>query len=122
MFVDTLFRYSLNHAAEVMNPYVQNYSCVPFTPSYQPCELGNYASYSINVTGANEVIAGIKFARENKIRLVIKNTGHEYDHFYISTSLARVEWNGLKLIMLQFRGQVFRHGRFIPLDALSKHD
>lgn len=67
-----------------MNPYVQNYSCVPFTPSSQPCELGNYASYSISVTGADDVIAGIKFARENNIRLVIKNTGHEYDYFSAS--------------------------------------
>jgi hypothetical protein len=77
-----------------MNPYVQNYSCVPFTPSSQTCELGNYASYSINVTGADDVIAGIKFARENNIRLVIKNTGHEYDYFYFSASPAVVEWNG----------------------------
>lgn len=69
----------LNHAAEVMNPAIQNYSCVPFTPASQPCEMGNYASYSINVTGANDAIAGIRFARENNIRLVIKNTGHEYD-------------------------------------------
>lgn len=67
-----------------MNPYVQNYSCVPYTPSSQPCQLGNYASYSINVTGADDVIAGIKFARKNNIRLVIKNTGHEYDHFSAS--------------------------------------
>lgn len=67
-----------------MNPYTQNYSCVPFTPSFQPCELGNYASYSINVTGADDVIAGIKFARKNNIRLVIKNTGHEYSYFSAS--------------------------------------
>lgn len=71
----------LNHAAEVMNPATQNYSCVPFTPASQPCETGNYASYSINVTVANDAIAGIRFARENNIRLVIKNTGHEYDSF-----------------------------------------
>jgi hypothetical protein len=35
-------------------------------------------SYVINVTGAEDVQAGIKFARENNVRLVIKNTGHEY--------------------------------------------
>ncbi|KAL4923302.1 FAD-dependent oxidoreductase [Aspergillus undulatus] len=72
---DTTF---LNHPAEVMNPPTQNYSCVPFTPSSQPCKLGNYASYSINVTGADDVIAGVKFARENNVRLVIKNTGHDF--------------------------------------------
>ncbi|KAL3471721.1 hypothetical protein BJX99DRAFT_236874 [Aspergillus californicus] len=68
----------LNHAAEIMNPAVQNYSCVPFTPSSQPCVAAHYPSYSINVTGADDAIAGIKFARENNIRLVIKNTGHDF--------------------------------------------
>lgn len=60
-----------------MNPAFQNQSCDPFTPTDQPCELGNYVSYSINVTEAADVVAGIKFAAEKNIRLVIKNTGHE---------------------------------------------
>jgi hypothetical protein len=63
--------------SEIMNPAFQNQSCDPFTPTDTPCELGNYATYSINVTGANDVIAGINFARRNNVRLVIKNTGHE---------------------------------------------
>ncbi|KAI9697553.1 MAG: hypothetical protein M1820_007752 [Bogoriella megaspora] len=66
------------HPAEIMNPAFQNQSCDPFTPTETPCELGNYASYSINVTGAGDVTAGIKFAKENNVRLVIKNTGHDY--------------------------------------------
>ncbi|KAL1872947.1 hypothetical protein Daus18300_004085 [Diaporthe australafricana] len=56
----------------------QNQSCDPFTPASEPCELGNYASYSINVTGVEDVLAGIQFAKENNIRLVIKNTGHDF--------------------------------------------
>lgn len=60
-----------------MNPAVQNQSCNPYTPTGRPCELGNYASYSINVTGAEDIIAGITFAKEKNVRLVIKNTGHE---------------------------------------------
>ncbi|KAL4956091.1 hypothetical protein BDW69DRAFT_203695 [Aspergillus filifer] len=72
---DTTF---INHPAEVMNPPTQNYSCVPFTSSSQTCNMGNYASYSINVTGADDVIAGVNFARENNVRLVIKNTGHDF--------------------------------------------
>jgi hypothetical protein len=60
-----------------MNPYFQNQSCDPFTSASKPCELGNYAAYSINVTSAGDVIAGIRFAVENNIRLVIKTTGHE---------------------------------------------
>ena len=41
---------------------------------------GNIAEYSINVTSAGDVAAGVKFAQEKNIRLVIKNTGHEYDN------------------------------------------
>ncbi|KAL4914775.1 hypothetical protein BDW62DRAFT_204282 [Aspergillus aurantiobrunneus] len=68
----------LDNAAEVMDPGTQNYSCVPFTSPSQPCALGNYASYWINVTGADDVIAAIRFARQNNIRLAIKNTGHDF--------------------------------------------
>ncbi|KAI1303965.1 putative FAD-dependent isoamyl alcohol oxidase [Xylaria venustula] len=64
--------------AEIMNGYYQNQSCDPFTDSSKPCELGNYASYSINVTGADDVIAAINFAQEQNVRLVVKSTGHDY--------------------------------------------
>ncbi|KAH7324398.1 putative isoamyl alcohol oxidase [Stachybotrys elegans] len=65
--------------AEIINPYFQNQSCNAFygVPD-TPCELGNLASYSINVTSAEDVIAGVQFAREKDIRLVVKNTGHDY--------------------------------------------
>ena len=60
-----------------MQTYFANQSCDPFTPESQPCELGNYASYAVNVSSNEDVIAAVRFARENKIRLVIRNTGHE---------------------------------------------
>lgn len=60
-----------------MLPLFQNTSCIPFTPQSLPCTLGNYAVYSINVSSAEDIAAGLKFAEENNIRLVIKNTGHE---------------------------------------------
>jgi hypothetical protein len=58
--------------------YFKNYTCDPFTPRSQPCELGNSVSYVIDVRSAEDVRAGIKFSREHNIRLVIKNTGHDY--------------------------------------------
>ena len=36
-------------------------------------------SYSINVSQASDAVAGLQFAEQNNIRLVIKNTGHEYE-------------------------------------------
>ncbi|KAI0457467.1 hypothetical protein F5B21DRAFT_521315 [Xylaria acuta] len=62
---------------EFLAPYFQNQSCEPFTTQEKPCELGNYARYSINVSTVSHVQAGIRFAREKKIRLTIKNTGHD---------------------------------------------
>ncbi|KAE9373591.1 FAD-binding domain-containing protein [Stipitochalara longipes BDJ] len=69
-----------------MAPLFQNQTCDPFTAQAKQCTAGNYAVYSINVSSASDVIAGIKFAREKNIRLVIKNTGHEYIHGYLGKS------------------------------------
>jgi hypothetical protein len=41
------------------------------------CDLGNTPVYSINATKSEHVAAGIKFAKQNNVRLVIKNTGHD---------------------------------------------
>ena len=60
-----------------MAPYYQNQSCDPFTPASQPCDLGNYAAYSINVSSAEDVAAGLEFAGKTNLRVAIKNTGHE---------------------------------------------
>lgn len=57
--------------------YQQNGSCNPFTPRETPCLQGNYVNYAINVSSPADAIAGVKFAQEKNIRLVIKNTGHE---------------------------------------------
>ena len=60
-----------------MSPLFLNDSCSPFEPN-GTCALGNMASYAIDVTDAASAAAGINFARENNIRLTIKNTGHDY--------------------------------------------
>ncbi|KAJ2980526.1 hypothetical protein NQ176_g2581 [Zarea fungicola] len=56
--------------------------CAPINASlgfqhYPQCDLGNFPAYTVNATTAEHVAAGIKFAKDNNIRLVIKNTGHD---------------------------------------------
>ncbi|KAK1243224.1 hypothetical protein MKX07_003852 [Trichoderma sp. CBMAI-0711] len=70
--------FHFDQPADFLNMYFANYTCDPFTPRSTPCALGNYASYIINVTGPTDVQTGIAFAKKNNIRLVIKNTGHDY--------------------------------------------
>lgn len=42
------------------------------------CTLGGFPEYVGNVTSAAQVQLAVNFARNLNIRLVIKNTGHEY--------------------------------------------
>ncbi|KAI0185941.1 hypothetical protein EV127DRAFT_484700 [Xylaria flabelliformis] len=63
----------------VMSPYWMNRTCSPFdAASGGSCTLGNLPSYAINVSSAEDVVAGVQFAEKNNIRLVIKNTGHDF--------------------------------------------
>lgn len=68
----------------IMSPKWLNNSCTPFVssngtaPSSSACTLGYMPSYAINVSTAQDVVEGIKFARGNNVRIVVKNTGHDY--------------------------------------------
>ncbi|GAW17838.1 hypothetical protein ANO14919_073050 [Xylariales sp. No.14919] len=56
----------------------QNSSCNPLFGPNGTCELGNLASYAINISSSEDAVAAVKFASQNNIRLTIKNTGHDY--------------------------------------------
>ncbi|KAH8888061.1 FAD-binding domain-containing protein [Thozetella sp. PMI_491] len=59
-------------------PLYANQSCDPFTPRDRPCTIGSYVQYAVNVSGPEDVSKTIEFATANNIRLVIRNTGHDY--------------------------------------------
>lgn len=68
----------MTSSSSVMAPLFANQSCDPFQPRDQPCTLGNYVHYSVNATGPDDIIATVNFAKENNVRFVIRNTGHDY--------------------------------------------
>ncbi|KAH7321613.1 hypothetical protein BKA65DRAFT_408007 [Rhexocercosporidium sp. MPI-PUGE-AT-0058] len=68
----------MDSSSSIMAPFFANQSCDPFTLASRPCLLSNYVSYAVNVSCPDDVIAAIKFAKENEIRFVIRNTGHDY--------------------------------------------
>ena len=55
-----------------------NASCDPFTPQSSACLMGNYVRYAVRATGPDNIAATIRFANERNIRLVIRNTAHDY--------------------------------------------
>jgi FAD/FMN-containing dehydrogenase len=68
----------IESSSSVQDPIFANASCDPFTPRSMPCLLGNYVRYAVNVTGPEDIVATIRFADANNIRLVIRNTAHDY--------------------------------------------
>ncbi|KAK4240145.1 hypothetical protein C8A03DRAFT_13478 [Achaetomium macrosporum] len=69
----------MDDSASVMAPFFANQSCDPFTAASRPCTLGNYVVYAVAAESADDVIATVKFAEKHNIRLVIRNTSHDYN-------------------------------------------
>ncbi|XXH05348.1 hypothetical protein Hte_011774 [Hypoxylon texense] len=61
-----------------MAPFYANMSCDPFTPRDAQCIIGTYVQYTVNASSAEDYQATLAFAQRNNIRLVIRNTGHDY--------------------------------------------
>jgi hypothetical protein len=49
-----------------MAPSFYNGTCNPFQPRDAPCALGSLASYSIDVTHAADIEAGVRLARAKR--------------------------------------------------------
>jgi len=64
-------------SSPIAYPFSNN-SCNPWLQSNSTCALGGHVAYSVNATGADDIQKTIKFAKSNDIRLVIRNTGHDY--------------------------------------------
>ena len=61
-----------------MAPLFANHSCDPFAPENSPCIIGVYVRYAIRVTDSQDIAIGLAFAEKRNIRVVIRNTAHEY--------------------------------------------
>ncbi|PHH78727.1 hypothetical protein CDD80_6362 [Ophiocordyceps camponoti-rufipedis] len=60
----------------VMWDQFTHYSCLP--DANAPCTARGYPTYVVNASTAEHVKTGIDFARNHNIRLVVKNSGHDF--------------------------------------------
>ncbi|KAI5798912.1 FAD binding domain-containing protein [Geopyxis carbonaria] len=67
-----------DHPSSIMSPLFTNRTCLPTTDASVPCTLGYAPEYVLNVTSAADIQAGVNFARTHNLRLVVKNTGHDF--------------------------------------------
>jgi hypothetical protein len=69
----------IDDPSEVLSPLYQGLTCQP--PSVydsKSCTLGGYPSYVIKAKTVSDVQTVINFCRNDFLRLVIKNTGHDF--------------------------------------------
>jgi hypothetical protein len=64
-------------AAELWT-YFTNDTCRPTTEPSEPCTLGYYGVYVITAKTTAHISAAIKFAHATGVRLIVRNTGHDF--------------------------------------------
>lgn len=69
----------LTSPSSPMAPLFMNNSCSPFSGPEAPCAIGNEPWFTVNATTGEHFQKTIQFATEANIRLVIRNTGHDYN-------------------------------------------
>ncbi|KAJ6111988.1 FAD linked oxidase N-terminal [Penicillium sp. IBT 18751x] len=70
------------HAADpasVMWPLFEGRTCLPTTNASASCTVGGYSSYAVNVSNVAQIQLAVNFARNANLRLVVKNTGHDFN-------------------------------------------
>lgn len=61
-----------------MWPIYQGLTCQPTDDPTDECTLGGFPSYVINASNVAQIQLGVNFARALDMRLVVKNTGHDF--------------------------------------------
>ena len=61
-----------------MAPWFANATCDPFHPVSKACTLGNYIVHAVNVSKPEHISKALRFANKHNIRVVTRNTGHDY--------------------------------------------
>lgn len=66
--------------ASIMWPLFEGRTCLPTNiNASSTCSIGGYSSYAVNVSNVAQVQLAVNFARNKNLRLVVKNTGHDFN-------------------------------------------
>ncbi|KAJ4385949.1 hypothetical protein N0V85_007952 [Neurospora sp. IMI 360204] len=77
-FVSYNEQWTVEKPADGLWTYFTNDTCRPTSNPSDPCTLGSYGVYVIMATKASHIQAGVNFARQNNLRLIVRNTGHDF--------------------------------------------
>ncbi|KAK4622346.1 FAD-linked oxidoreductase ZEB1 [Fulvia fulva] len=66
-------------SSSLMAPFFANQSCDPFAGRSSRCIIGAYVSHAVDVRCADHVRRALASAQRHTVRIVIRNTGHDYN-------------------------------------------
>ncbi|KAL6704005.1 hypothetical protein ACN47E_008856 [Coniothyrium glycines] len=67
-----------DHPIANLWPIYTNNTCLPTNDASSPCTSGFYGQYVILAKTKEHIKTGVDFARERNLRLIIRNTGHDF--------------------------------------------
>ncbi|KAH7388764.1 FAD/FMN-containing isoamyl alcohol oxidase-like protein MreA [Pyrenochaeta sp. MPI-SDFR-AT-0127] len=71
-------QYFTDHPIANLWPQYTNNTCLPTDDPSTPCTRGFYGDYVILAKTKEQIKAGVDFARVRNLRLIIRNTGHDF--------------------------------------------
>ncbi|KAF2469921.1 FAD binding domain-containing protein [Lindgomyces ingoldianus] len=113
----------------VMFPIYQGKTCMPGTnaSALKSCTQGGYAAYSVEVSNVAQIQLAVNFARVSNLRLVIKNTGHDYNGRSTGKDALSLWTHNLKDIAFvknyispDYKGAAFKVGAGVQANELYK--
>ncbi|KAJ3573628.1 hypothetical protein NPX13_g4624 [Xylaria arbuscula] len=102
-------RFWLDDPLTELAQWTQGSSCVATLTPAGNCTRGGFPEYVVNATSAKHVQGAVNFARDNNIRLVIKNTGHDFGGRSVGAGSLSVWTHWLK------------HTEFIPSYTIGEY-
>ncbi|KAI0118572.1 FAD-binding domain-containing protein [Hypoxylon sp. NC0597] len=89
----------------------QGSTCMPpmFVPGKSECTVGGYPAYAVTARNVAQIQLAVNFARNLNLRLVIKNTGHDFSAKSVGMGALSIWTHNLKQI--QFFGN-YRQGYY----------
>ncbi|EPE26888.1 FAD-binding protein [Glarea lozoyensis ATCC 20868] len=100
-----------------MAAFFANMSCDPFTPRSAPCVIGSYVQYAVKASCDSDYRATINFATKYNIRLVIRNTGHDYMGKSTGAGAIALWTHGIKDTTIKDYKSSYYTGKAIKLGA-----
>ncbi|KAL4898678.1 hypothetical protein BDV59DRAFT_167331 [Aspergillus ambiguus] len=104
-------------SSSIMAPFFTNASCDPFHPVSKPCTLGNYIRYAVNVSEPQHISKALHFATKHNIRIVVRNTGHDYNGKSTGAGALGIWTHHLKDIEINDYRDQYYQGKAIKMAA-----